>query len=134
MLAYDKAPQLPVPPPSRRAPRGSARRLLRRQAHRHLPGLHRRARIQGRRQHHLRRGLAKASASTTTTEGDESVHSASSPPSSLPALFPQQQQQQQNHPEMASLDFTEAPDESAAAALHLNKYPSWEIDWDSILS
>ncbi|KAG2534834.1 hypothetical protein PVAP13_9NG087800 [Panicum virgatum] len=51
----------------------------------------------------------KASASTTTTEGDESVHSASSPPSSLPALFPQQQQQQQNHPEMASLDFTEAP-------------------------
>ena len=72
----------------------------------------------------------KASASTTTTEGDESVHSAGSPPSSLPA-FPQQQQQ--NHPEMASLDFTEAPwDESAA--LHLNKYPSWEIDWDSILS
>ncbi|XP_066369723.1 ethylene-responsive transcription factor RAP2-13-like [Miscanthus floridulus] len=72
----------------------------------------------------------KASASTTTTEGDESVHSAGSPPSSLPA-FPQQQQQ--NHPEMASLDFTEAPwDESVA--LHLNKYPSWEIDWDSILS
>ncbi|XP_066376438.1 ethylene-responsive transcription factor RAP2-13-like [Miscanthus floridulus] len=70
----------------------------------------------------------KASASTTTTEGDESVHSAGSPPSSLPP-FPQQQQ----HPEMASLDFTEAPwDESAS--LHLNKYPSWEIDWDSILS
>jgi len=59
------------------------------------------------------------------------VHSASSPPS-LPA-FPQRQQQQAPLPEMASLDFTEAPwDESAA--LHLNKYPSWEIDWDSILS
>ncbi|XP_039806691.1 ethylene-responsive transcription factor RAP2-13-like isoform X2 [Panicum virgatum] len=72
----------------------------------------------------------KASASTTTTEGDESVHSAGSPPS-LPA-FPQQQQATPL-PEMASLDFTEAPwDESAA--LHLNKYPSWEIDWDSILS
>ncbi|PAN24889.1 hypothetical protein PAHAL_4G259500 [Panicum hallii] len=74
----------------------------------------------------------KASTSTTTTEGDESVHSAGSPPS-LPA-FPQQHQQQATPlPEMASLDFTEAPwDESAA--LHLNKYPSWEIDWDSILS
>ncbi|CAN6164553.1 unnamed protein product [Urochloa humidicola] len=73
----------------------------------------------------------KASASTTTTEGDESVHSAGSPPSH-PA-FPQQQQQAAPLPEMASLDFTEAPwDESAA--LHLNKYPSWEIDWDSILS
>jgi len=72
----------------------------------------------------------KASASTTTTEGDESVHSAGSPPS-LPA-FPQQQQATPL-PEMASLDFTEAPwDESAV--LHLNKYPSWEIDWDSILS
>ncbi|OEL26730.1 Ethylene-responsive transcription factor RAP2-4 [Dichanthelium oligosanthes] len=76
----------------------------------------------------------KASASTTTTEGDESVHSAGSPPTILPA-FPQQQQHQQAAPlpEMASLDFTEAPwDESAA--LHLSKYPSWEIDWDSILS
>ncbi|RCV20864.1 hypothetical protein SEVIR_4G092100v4 [Setaria viridis] len=73
----------------------------------------------------------KASASTTTTEGDESVHSAGSPPP-LPA-FQQQQQQVAPVPEMASLDFTEAPwDESAA--LHLNKYPSWEIDWDSILS
>ncbi|KAG2610747.1 ethylene-responsive transcription factor RAP2-13-like [Panicum virgatum] len=72
----------------------------------------------------------KASASTTTTEGDESVHSAGSPPS-LPAF--QQQQPATPLPEMASLDFTEAPwDESAA--LHLNKYPSWEIDWDSILS
>ena len=72
----------------------------------------------------------KASASTTTTEGDESVHSAGSPPS-LP-VFPQQQQATPL-PEMASLDFTEAPwDESAA--LPLNKYPSWEIDWDSILS
>ncbi|WVZ81921.1 hypothetical protein U9M48_029246 [Paspalum notatum var. saurae] len=84
----------------------------------------------------------KASASSTTTEGDESVHSAGSPPSlSLPTTFPQQHQQQQTTtttpapplPEMASLDFTEAPwDESAG--LHLNKYPSWEIDWDSILS
>jgi EREBP-like factor len=74
----------------------------------------------------------KASASTTTTEGDESVHSAGSPPS-LPT-FPQQQQQVTPPlPEMASLDFTEAPwDESAA--LHLNSYPSWDIDWDSILS
>ncbi|KAF8723498.1 hypothetical protein HU200_021445 [Digitaria exilis] len=73
------------------------------------------------------------SASTTTTEGDESsVHSAGSPPPSQPA-FPLQQQQATPLPEMASLDFTEAPwDESAA--LHLNKLPSWEIDWDSILS
>ncbi|CAL5037613.1 unnamed protein product [Urochloa decumbens] len=76
----------------------------------------------------------KASASTTTTEGDESsVHSAGSPP---PTITPPPQQHQQAPPpvpEMASLDFTEAPwDESAA--LHLNKYPSWEIDWDSILS
>ncbi|CAN6208203.1 unnamed protein product [Urochloa humidicola] len=74
----------------------------------------------------------KASASTTTTEGDESVHSAGSPP---PTIIPPPPQQQQAAPvpEMASLDFTEAPwDESAA--LHLNKYPSWEIDWDSILS
>ena len=75
----------------------------------------------------------KASASTTTTEGDESVHSAGSPPSSLPAFFQPPPPPQQQHPEMVSLDFTEAPwDESAA--LHLNKYPSWEIDWDSILS
>ncbi|RLM54589.1 ethylene-responsive transcription factor RAP2-13-like [Panicum miliaceum] len=74
----------------------------------------------------------KASTSTTTTEGDESVHSAGSPPS-LPAFPKQHQEQATPLPEMASLDFTEAPwDESAA--LHLNKYPSWEIDWDSILS
>jgi EREBP-like factor len=74
----------------------------------------------------------KASASTTTSEGDESVHSAGSPPP-LPAFQHQQQQQAPPLPEMVSLDFTEAPwDESAA--LHLNKYPSWEIDWDSILS
>uniref|UniRef100_A0A0A9DL80 AP2/ERF domain-containing protein n=1 Tax=Arundo donax TaxID=35708 RepID=A0A0A9DL80_ARUDO len=80
-------------------------------------------------------GSPKASpATSSTTEGDESVHSAGSPP---PVLPPSQQLQQQPAPapplsEMASLDFTEAPwDESAA--LHLNKYPSWEIDWDSIL-
>ncbi|KAF8772614.1 hypothetical protein HU200_005576 [Digitaria exilis] len=74
------------------------------------------------------------SASTTTTEGDESsVHSAGSPPPSQPAFSQQQQQEESPLPEMASLDFTEAPwDESAA--LHLNKLPSWEIDWDSILS
>ncbi|KAL6605931.1 hypothetical protein ACP70R_041584 [Stipagrostis hirtigluma subsp. patula] len=73
----------------------------------------------------------KASASTTTTEGDESVHSAGSPPS----LPPSHQQSAPPLPEMASLDFTEAPwDESAAAALQLNKCPSWEIDWDAILS
>ncbi|KAJ1258663.1 hypothetical protein BS78_10G092700 [Paspalum vaginatum] len=84
----------------------------------------------------------KASASSTTTEGDESVHSAGSPPSlSLPAFTQHQQQQPTTTtttpplPEMASLDFTEAPwDESAALQLHLNKYPSWEIDWDAILS
>ncbi|KAL6861791.1 hypothetical protein ACP4OV_017491 [Aristida adscensionis] len=68
----------------------------------------------------------KASASTTTTEGDESVHSAGSPPHHPPAPAPAL-------PEMASLDFTEAPwDESAAMSLH--KCPSWEIDWDAILS
>jgi EREBP-like factor len=34
---------------------------------------------------------------------------------------------------MAKLDFTEAPwDETET--FHLRKYPSWEIDWDSILS
>ncbi|KAH7683859.1 EREBP-like factor protein [Dioscorea alata] len=35
--------------------------------------------------------------------------------------------------EMQSLDFTEVPwDESES--FHLRKYPSWEIDWDAILS
>ncbi|XP_062233332.1 ethylene-responsive transcription factor RAP2-13-like [Phragmites australis] len=74
----------------------------------------------------------KASPSTsTTTEGDESVHSAGSPPPLLPPS--QQQEPAPPIPEMASLDFTEALwDESDA--FHLNKYPSWEIDWDSILS
>lgn len=63
-------------------------------------------------------------------EGGESVHSAGSAP--LQA-FQKQRQQLVPLSEMASLDITEAPwDESAA--LHLNKYPSWEIDWDSILS
>ncbi|GJN00272.1 hypothetical protein PR202_ga17692 [Eleusine coracana subsp. coracana] len=77
-----------------------------------------------------------SAASTTTSEGDESpVNSAGSPPS--PVMDPSQQQQQPAAPpplpEMASLDFTEAPwDESAA--FHLNKFPSWEIDWDAILS
>jgi EREBP-like factor len=72
----------------------------------------------------------KASASTTTSEGDESsVHSAGSPP---PVAAPSQQPAPPL-PEMASLDFTEAPwDESAA--FHLNKFPSWDIDWDAILS
>jgi EREBP-like factor len=61
----------------------------------------------------------KCSASTE----EESV-SASSPPS--PTLAPPV-------PEMAKLDFTEAPwDETEA--FHLRKYPSLEIDWDSILS
>ncbi|XP_062228479.1 ethylene-responsive transcription factor RAP2-4-like [Phragmites australis] len=72
----------------------------------------------------------KASPPTSnTTEGDGSVHSAGSP---RPLLSPWQQPAPPL-PEMASLDFTEAPwDESAA--FHLSKYPSWEIDWDSILS
>ncbi|KAL5199882.1 hypothetical protein ABZP36_021085 [Zizania latifolia] len=74
----------------------------------------------------------KASASTTTSEGDESAISACSP--SLPPLPPPSQQPPAPPlPEMANLDFTEAPwDESDA--FHLYKYPSWEIDWDSILS
>ncbi|TVU28564.1 hypothetical protein EJB05_20086, partial [Eragrostis curvula] len=63
----------------------------------------------------------KCSASSSSEE--ESV-SAGSPPS--PTLAPPV-------PEMAKLDFTEAPwDETEA--FHLRKYPSWEIDWDSILS
>jgi EREBP-like factor len=72
----------------------------------------------------------KPSASTTTSEGDESsVRSAGSPP---PVAAPSQRPAPPL-PEMASLDFTEAPwDESAA--FHLNKFPSWEIDWDAILS
>jgi EREBP-like factor len=71
----------------------------------------------------------KASASTTTSEGDESVHSAGSPPS----VAAPSQQPTPPIPEMTSLDFTEEPwDESAA--FHLNKFPSWDIDWDAILS
>uniref|UniRef100_A0A0E0JW92 AP2/ERF domain-containing protein n=1 Tax=Oryza punctata TaxID=4537 RepID=A0A0E0JW92_ORYPU len=66
-----------------------------------------------------------ASTTTTTSEGDESAISACSPP--LPPPPPPAL------PEMANLDFTEAPwDESDA--FHLYKCPSWEIDWDSILS
>jgi EREBP-like factor len=60
---------------------------------------------------------------SASTEEEESV-SAGSPPS--PTLAPPV-------PEMAKLDFTEAPwDETEA--FHLRKYPSWDIDWDSILS
>jgi len=65
----------------------------------------------------------KCSASTEG-EGEEESGSAGSPPS--PTLAPPV-------PEMAKLDFTEAPwDETET--FHLRKYPSWEIDWDSILS
>jgi len=65
----------------------------------------------------------KCSASTDG-EGEEESGSAGSPPS--PTLAPPV-------PEMAKLDFTEAPwDETET--FHLRKYPSWEIDWDSILS
>ncbi|AQK56503.1 putative AP2/EREBP transcription factor superfamily protein [Zea mays] len=61
---------------------------------------------------------------SASTEGDEDSASAGSPPS--PTQAPPV-------PEMAKLDFTEAPwDETEA--FHLRKYPSWEIDWDSILS
>ncbi|XP_062220352.1 ethylene-responsive transcription factor RAP2-4-like [Phragmites australis] len=60
---------------------------------------------------------------SASTEGEESV-SAGSPPS--PTFAPPV-------PEMEKLDFTETPwDETEA--FHLRKYPSWEIDWDSILS
>jgi len=67
----------------------------------------------------------KCSASTEGEgEGEEESGSAGSPPS--PTLAPPV-------PEMAKLDFTEAPwDETET--FHLRKYPSWEIDWDSILS
>ena len=61
---------------------------------------------------------------SASTEGEEESVSAGSPPS--PTQVPPV-------PEMAKLDFTEAPwDETEA--FHLRKYPSWEIDWDSILS
>lgn len=52
-------------------------------------------------------------------------------------LYLQQQQPAAPLHEMANLDFSEAPwDESDAFHLHqdLHKCPSWEIDWDSILS
>uniref|UniRef100_A0A0E0DZ86 AP2/ERF domain-containing protein n=1 Tax=Oryza meridionalis TaxID=40149 RepID=A0A0E0DZ86_9ORYZ len=69
-----------------------------------------------------------ASTTTTTSEGDESAISACSPPLPPPPPPPPAVL-----PEMANLDFTEAPwDESDA--FHLYKCPSWEIDWDSILS
>ncbi|CAM0913686.1 unnamed protein product [Alopecurus aequalis] len=71
----------------------------------------------------------KASTSTTSTEGDGSVFSAGSTP-----LPPPAQHQQLSHPEMASLDFSEAPWDESDAFLHLHKCPSWEIDWDAILS
>ncbi|XP_051192277.1 ethylene-responsive transcription factor RAP2-4 [Lolium perenne] len=56
-----------------------------------------------------------------STEGEDSGVSAGSPPPPPPV------------PEMEKLDFTETPwDESET--FHLRKYPSVEIDWDSILS
>ena len=76
----------------------------------------------------------KASTSTSSTEGDGSVLSAGSTPLPPP---PQHQQPAAPLHEMAKLDFSEAPwDESDAFHLHqdLHKCPSWEIDWDSILS
>ncbi|XP_040376335.1 ethylene-responsive transcription factor RAP2-13-like [Oryza brachyantha] len=61
---------------------------------------------------------------SASTEGEDSV-SAGSPPPPTPLSPPV--------PEMEKLDFTEAPwDESET--FHLRKYPSYEIDWDSILS
>jgi EREBP-like factor len=75
----------------------------------------------------------KASTSTSSTEGDGSVFSAGSTP-----LPPPSQHQQQPAapllPEMASLDFSEAPWDESDAFQHLHKCPSWEIDWDAILS
>uniref|UniRef100_A0A0D9VL52 AP2/ERF domain-containing protein n=1 Tax=Leersia perrieri TaxID=77586 RepID=A0A0D9VL52_9ORYZ len=63
---------------------------------------------------------------SASTEGEESVSAGSPPPPTTPPLSPPV-------PEMEKLDFTEAPwDESET--FHLRKYPSWEIDWDSILS
>ncbi|KAM0827836.1 hypothetical protein ACQ4PT_067927 [Festuca glaucescens] len=56
-----------------------------------------------------------------STEGEDSGVSAGSPPPPPPV------------PEMEKLDFTETPwDESET--FHLRKYPSVEIDWESILS
>ncbi|KAF0928401.1 hypothetical protein E2562_003219 [Oryza meyeriana var. granulata] len=66
-------------------------------------------------------------ASTTTTADATDVSSTgSSPSSSNPAPVPLPETMQQ-------LDFTEAPwDEADGFALR--RYPSWEIDWDAILS
>lgn len=58
---------------------------------------------------------------SASTEGEDSASAGSPPPPTPPV------------PEMEKLDFTEAPwDESET--FHLRKYPSVEIDWDSILS
>uniref|UniRef100_A0ACD5YTG2 Uncharacterized protein n=1 Tax=Avena sativa TaxID=4498 RepID=A0ACD5YTG2_AVESA len=58
---------------------------------------------------------------SASTDGEDSGVSAGSPPPPPPV------------PEMEKLDFTETPwDESET--FHLRKYPSVEIDWDSILS
>ena len=75
----------------------------------------------------------KASTSTTSTEGDGSVFSASSTPLPPPSQH-QQLSAPPQHPEMASLDFSEASWDESDAFRHLDKYPSWEIDWDAILS
>ncbi|XP_051204152.1 ethylene-responsive transcription factor RAP2-13 [Lolium perenne] len=72
----------------------------------------------------------KHSTSTSSTEGDGSVFSAGStplPPSSQQPAAPPL-------PEMANLDFSEAPWDESDAFHHLHKCPSWEIDWDAILS
>ncbi|KAM3225167.1 hypothetical protein ACQJBY_058107 [Aegilops geniculata] len=59
---------------------------------------------------------------SASTEGEDSASAGSPPPPPTPPV-----------PEMEKLDFTEAPwDESET--FHLRKYPSVEIDWDSILS
>jgi EREBP-like factor len=72
----------------------------------------------------------KHSTSTSSTEGDGSVFSAGSTP------FPPSSQQPAAPPlpEMANLDFSEAPWDESDAFHHLHKCPSWEIDWDAILS
>jgi len=63
--------------------------------------------------------------SPSSDEASSSLESAeSSPATTIPA---------EEVPEMQQLDFSEAPwDEAACFAL--TKYPSYEIDWDSLLA
>jgi EREBP-like factor len=76
---------------------------------------------------------ATASASSTPTSNCSSPSSDEASSSSLESADSSPSSTAAEVPEMQQLDFSEAPwDEAACFAL--TKYPSYEIDWDSLLA